>query len=89
MFVRILGRAEMLVDFPEPKLEAYIFLIARGVSIDHLRKAKKELQIDLTDDLLFNLTQKQEDPNPTTSAFNKVDLALMMKKVVEHYSLNY
>lgn len=82
VFIRIIRNAEMLCRLPQPKVEAYIFLIARGVSIDHLRKTHTSAQVDVADDFVLNLLEKRNSFK--TSSFDplkRVDLALMMENL--------
>lgn len=82
VFIRIIKNVELLSRFPQPKLEAYITLIARGVSIDYLRKTYRETEVDISDDILLSLRNSKEqcwchafDP------FEKADLNLMIKQL--------
>ena len=82
IFIRIIRNAEMLYTFPKPKLEAYIFLIAKGVSIDHLRKTYKNVHVDITDDEILILLAKQKKlTSPALDEFEKVNLATMLKSL--------
>ncbi len=82
IFIRIIRSAEKLYAFPRPKLEAYIFLIAKGVSIDYLRKSYRNVQVDIADDLLLNLLAIQEKTTVATfDEFEKVNLTILMQNL--------
>lgn len=82
IFIRIIRSAEKLYTFPKPKLEAYIFLIAKGVSIDYLRKTYNNVQVDITDDVLLNLLAAQEKTTSSTfDKFEKVNLTILLKQL--------
>lgn len=81
IFIRIIRNAEMLYTLPKPKLEAYIFLIAKGVSIDHLRKKYKNMHVDMDDELLSLLAGQQQIETSSFDAFEKINLTLMIKSL--------
>lgn len=81
IFIRIIRNAEMLYTLPKPKLEAYIFLIAKGVSIDYLRKKYKNMQVDIDDELLSILAGQQKIETASFDAFEKINLTLMIKSL--------
>lgn len=82
IFIRIIKQAELLYTLPKPKLEAYIFLIAKGISFDYLRKKYKNVEVDITDDVVETLWCEGK---PITSsgmdAFQKADLAMMLESL--------
>lgn len=82
IFIRIIRSAEMLSGFSQQKLEAYMSLVARGVSIDYLRKKYKNNQVDIDDDILFNFPEGNTQLTAgSLTLFNKVDLTLMIEKL--------
>lgn len=82
VFIRIIKNAEKLYLFSEPKLEAYIFLVARGVSFDYLRKHYRHKQVDVADDdLLDHLIQQEQQELNALNAFDKIHLAEMVKSL--------
>ena len=82
IFIRIIRNAEMLYTFPKPKMEAYIFLIVKGVSFDYLRKKYKSDRVDISDDSNFDLLLEQKKQNASTfDAFEKINLALLLKEI--------
>lgn len=82
IFIRIIKQAELLYTLPKPKLEAYIFLIAKGVSFDYLRTRYKNVEVDITDDVVEPLWCEGK---PITSSgigeFQKADLAVMLESL--------
>ena len=60
VFVCIIQKAELLSKLPKPKLEAYLCLIARGVSVDYLRKNHCTEVVDLEDSVILDLINKQQ-----------------------------
>ena len=79
IFIRIIKQAELLYTLPKPKLEAYIFLIAKGVSYDYLRKKYKNVEVDITDDVIESLGVEGKQLTPSgMDAFQKADLAMML-----------
>ena len=59
-FVCIIQKAELLSQMPKPKLEAYLCMIVRGVSVDYLRKNHGIQVVDLEDSVLLELINKQQ-----------------------------
>jgi len=79
VIVRIIDHAELLITLSRPKLEAYIILIARGISVDYLRKNHVIDQIDIGDEALFDVLENCDTlSTDSLSPINKVDLILMM-----------
>lgn len=82
VFIRIIRNAEMLRNLPRPKMEAYIIMIARGVSIDYLRKKRSGVQIDALDDVVLSFLEKSNKRRPITfDPLGKADLTLMMETI--------
>ncbi len=82
VLVRIIRNSEMLYSFSKPQLEAYIYLIAKGVSIDYLRKQSRKMQVAISNDsLLAHLAENQRHALDSLDAFEKVDLSLMIAKL--------
>lgn len=79
VFVRIISYADLLITLPKPKLEAYIILIARGVSVDYLRKNHIIDRVDIGDETLFDIWEGSSALNEDAlGPINKADLMLMM-----------
>lgn len=82
VFIRIIKNAEMLYTFPQPKLEAYIFLVARGVSIDYLRKNYQNEYLDIEDEAFLSLlAQQKKQESDGFDDFQKVNLTQMIGKL--------
>lgn len=80
VFLRIIRKAELLITLPKPKLEAYMCLMVRGISIDYLRKNHYGDHIDLEDDIIFDLIEKQRlHQDRMSSVENRVGLAMMLE----------
>lgn len=81
-FIRIIKKADLLIDMPSNKLEAYILLVVRSVSIDHLRKTHRVVHVDTTDESILDLFYQQSlNAEPSIDQFNKVELSIMMQKL--------
>ncbi len=79
IFIRIIRKSDLLYTLPKPKLDAYIYLIAKGVSIDYLRKKYADRQVDIADDVLLNLLAQQDNLAAVhMDSFKKADLSLML-----------
>ena len=81
VFIRIILHSEKLSAMPTHKMEAYIVLIARGVSIDYLRKEHKLEMVDIEDESLQN--NKCNTFTAPHDLFSRVDLSLMMCSLSE------
>lgn len=82
VIVRIIKNVDLLSSLPQPKLEAYIFLVARGVSIDYLRMLNKKEEICLKNDIVLDLLSKEKRQSAICSdPIKKVDLNIMMEKI--------
>lgn len=82
VIVRIIKNAELLSTLPQPKLEAYIFLVARRVAIDHLRTLSKEDVIYLERDAVLDILSCGNRHTATQmDSVGKVDLIIMMEKI--------
>lgn len=82
IFIRIIKKAELLYTFPKPKLEIYIFLIAKGVSFDYLRKRYKNVEVDITDDVIETLCcERNQVTSSGIDEFQKADLAMMLERL--------
>ena len=80
IIVRIIRYAPKLRAMPIPKMEAYISMVARGISIDYLRKEHANVVVDMDDDVLQSLLNIGCNISVTTNdLFNRVDLSLMMR----------
>ena len=82
VIVRIIQNAQMLSGLPRPKLEAYIFLVARGVSIDYLRSVSKKDEISIEIDYVLDLLSKDSQHAKNQSdSIRKADLIIMMENI--------
>lgn len=82
IFIRIITKAEFLYTLPKPKLEAYIFLIAKGVSFDYLRKKYKNEEIDFEDDRIEIFWSEQDQvASSNVDEFQKAELAMMLESL--------
>ena len=82
VIVRIIKNVDLLSSLSQPKLEAYIFLVARGVSIDYLRTLRKKDEISLDNDFILDvLSQKSRHATINSASFKKVDIFIMMEKI--------
>lgn len=82
VFIQILRKADFLSTLPPQKLETYLLLMTRGVSIDFLRKNHFNKKDDLADDILLELVDshavaliKPVDP------IAKTDLKIMLEHI--------
>ena len=83
-FVRIIGNIDRFVDLPEYRLEAYIFLIVRGICIDYLRKSDRTVNADLSDDVWLERISQQHQPKASgISAYGKTELQMMVESLSE------
>ena len=82
VFIRILQKADFLRTLPPQKLETYLLLMTRGVSIDFLRKNHFNEQDDLADDILLELvdTHAIVAPGPV-DPIAKTDLKIMLEHI--------
>ncbi len=81
VIIRIIQNVDLLSRLPRPKLEAYIFLVARGVSIDYLRSASKE-EISIESDYVLDLLSRDNRQVATQSdPIRKADIIIMMEKI--------
>lgn len=77
VFVKIIKNVDLLYEFPVPKVEAYITLVARGVSIDYIRKNFRDKHNN--DNLIIARgIHREEYINTSHSSTEKVDLSLML-----------
>lgn len=84
VFVRIIQYAPKLQGMPTPKMEAYISMIAHGVSVDYLRKEHKSIVVDMDDDVLQNLLSNGCNVLSTShDLFNRVDLSQIMRDLTQ------
>ena len=82
VFLRIIRKAELLITLPKPKLEAYMCLMVRGISIDYLRKNHYADQVDLEDDIIFDFIEKQRiHQDHLSSVENKAMLAMILEDI--------
>ncbi len=81
-FVQIIRKAEFLRTMEKYKLEAYLILMVRGLSVDYLRKNHCVDQVDVTDEVLLSMIGQQavtyEQP---ANEFKKAELFLMINKL--------
>lgn len=83
VFIRIIKNAEMIINLPQQKQAAYIYLIARGVSIDYLRNSHANDRVNLDYDAFIDLLDKKAKSSSCNS-FHKVDLSLMLDDLSEN-----
>ena len=82
VFIRILRKADFLSTLPPYKLETYLLLMARGVSIDFLRKNHFNQQCDLSDDIILELIDEQRfSANRSVDPIAKADLKMMLQYI--------
>ncbi len=82
VILRILQKADLLSTFPRHKLETYILLMARGVSIDFLRKHHFNKRSDIVDEVIMNLVDEQRtSATGSMDAIGKLELAMMLESV--------
>ena len=82
VIIKIIKKIDLLSTLAQPKLEAYIYLIARGVSIDYLRKFYKDDLILIENDTVFDILNSVN--NSAVSQLNsvgKIELIVMMEKI--------
>ncbi len=80
VFVKILRRAEFLSTLPQHKLETYLLLMARGVTIDYLRKNDFYHRSDLSDDIILDLLHAQKlQPSDRGDSAEKIELSMMLE----------
>lgn len=77
VFIRIIKKAETITTLPKRKQATYIYLIARGVTIDYLRNNHANDHVNLEYDAFIDLLDKNAKSSPYNS-FQKVDLSLML-----------
>lgn len=81
-FVQIIRKAEFLCSMERHKLEAYLILMVRGLSVDYLRKNHCGDQVDVTDETLLSMIGQQAITyEKTANEFNKAELFLMINKL--------
>lgn len=78
IFIRILSKAEFLSTLPQHKLETYLLLMARGISIDFLRKNHLNKMSDLPDDIIIELVSLQRMSSGSVESVDKVELSMML-----------
>lgn len=80
VFVKILHKADFLRTLPQYKLETYLLLMARGVSIDFLRRHHFNRRSDLPDDIIMDLVDEQRiQATESMGIIGKIELAMMLK----------
>ena len=81
VFIRIIERAEKLMELPPNKIKAYILLVVHGVSVDHLRKNYRNPEISTDNNILISMINTAEAPHREFDAFNRADLLMIMDSV--------
>lgn len=82
VFIRIIHKAKLLYSLPKLKQEAYIYLIAKGVSFDYLRKKYKDLETAVSEEAMQSLVVERNLLRPSgNDNFAKVDLAIMLESL--------
>lgn len=79
VFIRILSKAEFLRTLPQHKLETYLLLMARGISIDFLRKNHLNQMSDVPDDVIIELVSLKRMSSGSVESVDKVELAMMLE----------
>ena len=80
VFVRILHKAEFLSTLPQHKLETYLLLMARGVTIDYLRKNDFYHRSDLPDDIITELLHARKlRASDRVEQTDKIELSMMLQ----------
>lgn len=80
VFVKILRKAEFLSALPQHKLETYLLLMARGVTIDYLRKNDFYHQSDLPDDMIADLLHARKlRSSDRVDETDKIELSMMLQ----------
>ena len=83
-FLRIIRNVDRFIVLPEYRLEAYVFLVVRGICIDYLRKTDRIVNVDLSDEVLLELITKQHQQSLSEiSAYGKTELEMMIEGVSE------
>lgn len=81
-FVQIIRKAEFFYTLEKHKLEAYLILMVRGLSVDYLRKNHCGEQVDVTDEVLLSMIgQRAGTYEQTANEFKKAELFLMLNKL--------
>lgn len=81
IFIRILKKEDFLSTLSRPKLETYLLLMARGVSVDFLRRNHLNKRSDLPDDIIMELVTAQRRSFGAVESVGKVELAMMLKDI--------
>lgn len=82
VFVRIIQKADFLSTFPQHKLETYLLLMARGVSIDFLRRHHFNRRSDIVDEVIMDLVDEQRISTiGSMDSIGKLELAMMLQSV--------
>lgn len=82
VFLQVIRKADVLVTLDQPQLEAYLIMIARGVAIDYLKKNRYKEQIDLADDVLVEIIEKQRTRSlDIFPAAGKVELKMILQDI--------
>ena len=80
----IINKADFLRGLPDPKLEAYLCLLMRGISIDRYRKEQKQYQMDMSDELInICFKSKNSAQGSSVEKINKVELDMMLSGLSE------
>lgn len=83
VIIQIIGKADLLHSLPKHKMEAYIFLIAHGVSYDFLKKKYRHAEIDVTEDIIESISGKYLASPEPMDTFSRIELAMMMDGISE------
>ena len=83
VIIQIIGKTELLHSLPKYKMEAYIFLIAHGVSYDFLKKKYRHAEIDLTEDLIESISGKYLASPEPMDTFSRIELSVMLDGISE------
>lgn len=83
VIIQIIGKADLLSTLPTHKMEAYIFLIAHGVSYDFLKKKYRHTEIDLTEEVIESISATYMASPEPMDTFNQIELSMMLNDISE------
>ena len=83
VIIQIIGKADLLRSLPQHKMEAYIFMIAHGVSYDFLKRKYRHAEIDLTEEIIESISGSYMASPEPMDTFGQIELAMMMDDISE------
>ena len=82
VFLQIIKRADFLLTLERPQLESYLLMMTRGTAIDYLKKNRYKEYVDLEDDVLIEIIEKQRRKAlGACTATGKVELKMILEDV--------